>query len=95
MNVFLIILHNFPFLIDVCNLPADIGPCRGYFIKWYYNAERGQCEEFGFGGCQGNGNRFSTQEECEHICLHKDEPQPSGNDTTASHQGIVLYLIFT
>ncbi|KAJ9585100.1 hypothetical protein L9F63_020556, partial [Diploptera punctata] len=73
---------------DVCNLPADIGPCRDYIRKWYYNSQRGTCEEFGFGGCQGNGNRFSTQEECEHICLHRDEPHPKGNDTTASHQAI-------
>ncbi|PSN47564.1 hypothetical protein C0J52_19332 [Blattella germanica] len=73
---------------DVCNLPADIGPCRGNFRKWFYNPTSGECEEFGFGGCQGNGNRFSSLRECEHICLHRDEPQPRGNDTTLSNQAI-------
>ncbi|KAH6926584.1 hypothetical protein HPB50_019825 [Hyalomma asiaticum] len=45
-----------------------LGPCKGYFPKWWYNVETGQCEEFIYGGCQGNDNRYDTKEECEKTC---------------------------
>nr|CAH7768287.1 unnamed protein product [Callosobruchus chinensis] len=50
-------------------MERDPGPCRGYFVKYYYDKTTRQCEQFAFGGCQGNGNRFSSHEECEQICL--------------------------
>ncbi|XP_021914576.1 papilin isoform X2 [Zootermopsis nevadensis] len=73
---------------DVCNVPYETGPCRGYFQKWYYNPTAGGCQEFVYGGCGGNGNRFSSLEECETICLHREELFPRGNDTTLSHQAV-------
>jgi hypothetical protein len=74
-------------LADVCNVPYVTGPCLGYFRKWYYNPSLGGCQEFVYGGCGGNGNRFSSLEECERICLHREELLPPGNDTALSHQG--------
>ncbi|XP_069673465.1 papilin isoform X4 [Periplaneta americana] len=71
---------------DVCNMPEETGLCRAYFPKWYYNPSLGSCQEFVYGGCGGNGNRFSSLEECETVCLHREELYPSGNDTTLSHQ---------
>ncbi|XP_023705293.1 papilin isoform X5 [Cryptotermes secundus] len=73
---------------DVCNVPYESGPCRGYFQKWYYNPSVGGCQQFLYGGCGGNGNRFSSLEECETICLHREELFPRGNDTTLSHQAV-------
>jgi len=85
-------VHELTFLLfftltDVCNVPYVTGPCRGYFQKWYYNPSHGGCQEFVYGGCGGNGNRFSSLEECERICLHREELLPPGNDTVLSHQG--------
>ena len=31
-----------------------------------------------FGGCEGNGNRYTTQSECESVCLLQEEPLASG-----------------
>ena len=54
--------------LDQCLQPIETGPCRGSFPSWGYNTSTGQCEEFIYGGCMGNENRFCTQEECEYVC---------------------------
>ncbi len=41
------------------------------FQKWYFNKESGHCEEFTFGGCGGNANRFDTKQSCEGVCVFK------------------------
>lgn len=53
---------------DACSFPADTGTCRAYFPKYYYDTNSGTCEEFIYGGCGGNANRFSTIEECSELC---------------------------
>ncbi|XP_067410042.1 kunitz-type serine protease inhibitor 4-like [Emydura macquarii macquarii] len=52
----------------ICNLPMDSGPCFAYFIRYYYNSATKRCEAFVYGGCQGNGNRFATEDECLQTC---------------------------
>lgn len=54
---------------DVCTLPKIKGPCDGYFPTWYYDADRGQCGQFIYGGCLGNANRFNSHEECNSLCV--------------------------
>ena len=49
-------------------MPMVSGPCEALIQKWYFDSETGKCSEFGYGGCEGNGNRFSTKEECEITC---------------------------
>nr|CAD7588891.1 unnamed protein product [Timema genevievae] len=73
---------------DVCTMPYEIGPCRGLFRKWYFDSTSGNCQEFDYGGCSGNGNRFSSISECESICLHREELLPTGDDTSLSHQAV-------
>ncbi|KAA3671753.1 uncharacterized protein DEA37_0003862 [Paragonimus westermani] len=51
-----------------CLLPPESGPCMGYFMRYAYDARSGQCVKFVYGGCQGNGNRFDSKEECEDQC---------------------------
>lgn len=58
-------------------MQRDPGPCRGYFVKYYYEASSGSCNQFAYGGCQGNGNRFSTEEECAQICITHQENKPN------------------
>uniref|UniRef100_T1JGC3 BPTI/Kunitz inhibitor domain-containing protein n=1 Tax=Strigamia maritima TaxID=126957 RepID=T1JGC3_STRMM len=53
---------------EICELPKVAGPCSGQFSQWYFNPQADQCEEFQFGGCLGNGNRFNTFEDCQARC---------------------------
>ena len=56
---------------DRCNLPSETGWCRGRFEMWYFDTKSGDCEPFIFGGCNGNGNRFFSKEECRDVCVVK------------------------
>lgn len=60
-------LTGFRFL-SVCLQPKVTGPCEALFRRYYYNSAAGLCEEFIYGGCQGNDNNFQTLAECEHRC---------------------------
>lgn len=53
---------------NFCSLKADIGPCRYFQQKWYWDNEYKQCRPFNYGGCLGNFNRFSTLKSCWHKC---------------------------
>ncbi|XP_077535962.1 uncharacterized protein LOC144148277 [Haemaphysalis longicornis] len=70
---------------DVCAQPKEEGPCRGAIVHWYYNMAAGRCEQFYYGGCQGNANRFETRRECERACISSGGrnvcmlPQEAGN----------------
>uniref|UniRef100_A0A8C4RBB9 BPTI/Kunitz inhibitor domain-containing protein n=1 Tax=Eptatretus burgeri TaxID=7764 RepID=A0A8C4RBB9_EPTBU len=44
-----------------CLLPRNAGLCHSYKLKWYYNHRERRCTHFWYGGCRGNGNRFSTK----------------------------------
>merc|ERR1712190_582212 len=57
---------------DPCELPKVVGPCRAGFARYYYDASRGQCEHFVYGGCKGNANNFDTQADCEAKCGVED-----------------------
>ncbi|XP_064484437.1 papilin-like isoform X2 [Ornithodoros turicata] len=59
---------------SVCSHPQDLGPCRNYTVKWFYNTKDGRCNRFWYGGCEGNENRFESQEECEDSCTKPEGP---------------------
>ncbi|KAL2084692.1 hypothetical protein ACEWY4_020210 [Coilia grayii] len=53
-----------------CELGMDPGRfCEKYEQKWYYNSETGACTPFWYGGCDGNSNRFNTENECFQTCV--------------------------
>ena len=54
--------------LDICELRPDPGLCKGFFPSYFHNYTSGRCEEFIYGGCGGNDNRFSTLEECQQEC---------------------------
>ena len=58
---------------EVCGQARDPGPCRGHFARWSYDAAAGQCEQFRYGGCGGNRNRFVTLEQCQTACNYKKQ----------------------
>ncbi len=52
----------------VCLLPVEVGPCEALIPGFFFNTQTKRCESFVYGGCRGNGNRFSTREDCESAC---------------------------
>ncbi|XP_063243522.1 trypsin inhibitor-like [Bacillus rossius redtenbacheri] len=51
-----------------CNLPMEVGPCSDFTPRYYYNTDTQRCEEFMFGGCEGNYNNFELLFECQAQC---------------------------
>ncbi|PSN38664.1 hypothetical protein C0J52_27116 [Blattella germanica] len=54
--------------MNVCSLPAVRGHCRALLSRWRYDPATGKCSEFKFGGCDGNGNNFRTEQQCMKAC---------------------------
>lgn len=55
-----------------CRLPVRKGVCRALIPRWSFDPSTGECREFKFGGCDGNGNNFESQQQCENMCRKKD-----------------------
>ncbi|XP_067288679.1 papilin-like isoform X2 [Pseudorasbora parva] len=51
-----------------CRLPMDVGPCKAFIDMWAFDSSAGKCVPFTYGGCEGNGNKFFSQKECEELC---------------------------
>ena len=66
----------------MCSAAADPGPCQRSLVRWYYSAADGRCHEFMYGGCDGNNNRFTTQEQCVEQCGSDDQVHLSDKDST-------------
>lgn len=58
----------YPDGVEKCNLTKERGPCMALIVMWYYDYEKQACDTFLYGGCQGNGNRFSGWKECHDTC---------------------------
>ncbi|XP_036342960.1 LOW QUALITY PROTEIN: papilin-like [Rhagoletis pomonella] len=53
-----------------CTLQPDYGRCSdNNQTRWYYNYADGLCDEFVYGGCEGNQNNFRSEEECQDQCF--------------------------
>ena len=55
-----------------CSLAPVTGPCRALFFRYFYDSTTHQCQQFIYGGCQGNSNNFKTIEGCEAACMSPD-----------------------
>lgn len=56
------LVHSF------CAFKADDGPCKAMLKRFFFNVHTQHCEEFVYGGCEGNQNRFESLEECQEKC---------------------------
>ena len=63
LSFFVFVLVN-----SVCLLDKQQGTCKAHFKLWYFNKVTKKCEQFVYGGCQGNGNRFGSELECRQTC---------------------------
>lgn len=52
----------------MCLLPPESG-CEEKFKRYHFDKASGECKEFIYGGCFGNGNNFETIEECIEKCI--------------------------
>ncbi|XP_062274553.1 kunitz-type protease inhibitor 2 [Scomber scombrus] len=76
-----------------CLAPRDSGPCRAAFPAFYYNTDTGSCLPFLYGGCQGNGNRFATADECMASC--SGEGSFEGRGRTRNRWTAAFFLFVT
>jgi len=50
-------------------LEKDAGSCSKYVNMWAYDHQQGKCIRFWYGSCEGNGNRFETEQQCQETCV--------------------------
>lgn len=70
-----------------CTLPPETGPCRAAMPSFHFDASAGACKPFLYGGCQGNANRFETEEACQEaaalFCSAAPSPAPDARSALA------------
>ncbi|XP_004690350.1 PREDICTED: kunitz-type protease inhibitor 2 [Condylura cristata] len=54
---------------ESCLVSKKVGRCRASIPRWWYNATEGTCQQFVYGGCDGNGNNYMTKEQCLKKCV--------------------------
>uniref|UniRef100_G1TZK2 Collagen type XXVIII alpha 1 chain n=1 Tax=Oryctolagus cuniculus TaxID=9986 RepID=G1TZK2_RABIT len=52
-----------------CGEALQPGTCRDYVVRWYYDKQVNSCARFWFSGCNGSGNKFNSEKECQEICI--------------------------
>lgn len=57
--------------IGTCDLQVDPGPCDNTNERYFFNSTSGQCENFNYGGCHGNENKFYFWANCFLQCDSK------------------------
>jgi len=61
---------------NTCAQPVNKGSCSGSVLRYFYDAEKGECVGFNYGGCGGNDNNYVTKIKCEQNCITQDHFRP-------------------
>lgn len=59
---------NFVSALEICSMPAEVGPCRGIYNRFAFDRQQNRCVAFNYGGCRGNQNNFFSYAECQKQC---------------------------
>ncbi|XP_051992203.1 tissue factor pathway inhibitor 2-like [Xyrauchen texanus] len=65
--------YRIPKIPKNCRFQKDVGPCRASFKNYYFNMTSMRCEQFIYGGCQGNANNFENNQRCMQFCSPKNK----------------------
>ncbi|XP_048244547.1 tissue factor pathway inhibitor 2-like [Haliotis rufescens] len=77
---------------EVCQLTRELGPCRALMPRYFYNQATRRCQQFYYGGCQGNGNNFKTRGDCVATCRRRGVVCESGR---MNIQPFIFVIILT
>merc|ERR1719430_2643570 len=79
--------HDFDIFPAAClETPGDSGICKAKSSRWtfikdgYNTRDPRTCEQFNYGGCGGNSNRFDTEQICENVCKHQNTKKKEDED---------------
>nr|XP_054750209.1 TGF-beta receptor type-1-like [Lytechinus pictus] len=67
-NESLLFPPTYPPDLDQCRQVPQRGPCNMHEKRFFYNLTSSSCQEFIYGGCDGNDNRFMDSESCMDAC---------------------------
>jgi hypothetical protein len=56
-------------IVEDCLKSLEIGDCKNYLTRYYYDSKTNLCIPFNYSGCKGNENNFETLKICEDKCL--------------------------
>ena len=79
--------------LDACELPKKTGICGATNPRFYFDAASGQCKEFNYSGCGGNGNNFESEYECKMTCTGNSQFKYMKEDTLNHRQISLPYKI--
>lgn len=91
LKIIFLIKYLFRFLLlAVCELEKDAGSCSKYVNMWAFDRQQGKCIRFWYGSCEGNGNRFETEQQCQETCIN---PKGIGKDKGKKDFLLKIFLL--
>ena len=52
----------------------QMGGCKSFLKRFYFDIQTGNCRPFIYSGCQGNANNFVNANECVQACVSTPDP---------------------
>uniref|UniRef100_A0A914XIM1 BPTI/Kunitz inhibitor domain-containing protein n=1 Tax=Plectus sambesii TaxID=2011161 RepID=A0A914XIM1_9BILA len=55
-------------LVRCSQLPDQGNKCKAAMQRWHFSRQSNSCEQFTYGGCDGNENNFLSESDCKTTC---------------------------